>query len=107
MLNFSYHSSAAYIASLSLSGLGSVDNHHLVQSVIGFNSLVSPPDSISVESFLASSIPQRILSQRLNDHSFGLLVGAAEADKQPHGSAVHSVDLGLHFDPNELQIAVK
>ena len=115
MLNFS----AAYIASLSLPGLGSVDNPHLVWSVVRFNSLVSLPDSISVESILASLIPQRILSQRLDDHSFRLIVGAAtEADKArlhptsaPYAASwltvVPSVGLGLHLDPNELQIAVK
>eukprot|EP00731_Ephydatia_muelleri_P036461 Em0259g4a len=81
-----------------------------------YNSLVSPPDGISVES---SPIPQRILSQRLDDHSFGLVIAAAtDADKArllstsaPHAaswlSVVPSVGLGLHLDSNELQIAVK
>ena len=43
-----HHSSATYIASLSLSGLRSADNLHLVRSVVKFNGLVSPPDSISL-----------------------------------------------------------
>ena len=80
--SISHHSCAAYIASLSFSGLGSADNPHLVWSIVRYNSLVSPPDGISVESILASPIPQRILSQRLDDHSFGLVIAAAtDADK--------------------------
>eukprot|EP00731_Ephydatia_muelleri_P030964 Em0022g478a len=67
---------------------------------------------------VASIDPQRILSQRLDDHSFGLVIAAAtDADKArllstsaPHAaswlSVVPSVGLGLHLDPNELQIAV-
>eukprot|EP00731_Ephydatia_muelleri_P013255 Em0007g565a len=88
--SISHHSCATYIASLSFSGLGSADNPHL-----------------------------RILFQRLDDHSFGLVIAAAtDADKAhllstsaPHAaswlSVVPSVGLGLHLDPNELQIAVK
>eukprot|EP00731_Ephydatia_muelleri_P024059 Em0016g330a len=117
--SISHHSCAAYIASLSFSGLGSADNPHLVRSIVRYNSLVSPPDGISVETILASPIPQRILSQRLDDHSFGLVIAAAtDADKArllstsaPHAaswlSVVPSVGLGLYLDPNELQIAVK
>ena len=72
-----------------------------------------------MESILASPIPQRILSQRLDDYSFGLVIAAAtDADKAhllstsaPHPpswlTVVPSVGLGLHLDPNELQIAVK
>ena len=117
--SISHHSCAAYIASLSFSGLGSADNPHLVRSIVRYNSLVSPPDGISVESILASPIPQRILSQRLDDHSFGLVIAAAtDADKArllsttaPHAaswlSVVPSVGIGLHLDSNELQIAVK
>ncbi|KAL5503406.1 hypothetical protein EMCRGX_G010350 [Ephydatia muelleri] len=117
--SISHHSCAAYIASLSFSGLGSADNPHLMRSIVKYNGLVSPPDGISVESILASPIPQRILSQRLDDHSFGLVIAAAtDADKArllstsaPHAaswlSVVPSIGLGLHLDPNELQIAVK
>ena len=117
--SISHHSCAAYIASLSFSGLGSADNPHLMRSIVKYNGLVSPPDGISVESILASPIPQRILSQRLDDHSFGLVIAAAtDADKArllstsaPHAtswlSVVPSIGLGLHLDPNELQIPVK
>ena len=72
--SISHHSCVAYIASLSFSGLGSADNPHLMRSIVKYNGLVSPPDGISVESILASPIPQRILSQRLDDHSFGLVM---------------------------------
>ena len=84
--SISHHSCVAYmymymyIASLSFSGLGSADNPHLVRSIVRYNGLVSSPDGISVESILASSIPQRILSQRLDDHSFGLVIIAAATD---------------------------
>ena len=117
--SISHHSCAAYIASLSFSGLGSADNPHLMRSIVKYNDLVSPPDGISVESIITSPIPQRILSQRLDDHSFGHVIAAAtDADKArllstsaPHAaswlSVVPSIGLGLHLDPNELQIAVK
>ena len=118
--SISYHSCVAYIASLSFSGLGSADNPHLVRSIVRYNSLVSPLDGISVESILASPIPQIILSQRLDDHSFGLVIAAAtDADINRASlyictpcrlfwlTVVPSVGLGLHLDPNELQIAVK
>eukprot|EP00731_Ephydatia_muelleri_P003184 Em0001g3184a len=69
----------------------------------------------SLESFDSD----RILSQRLDDHTIGLVIATAtDADKArlPSTSALHaaswlsvvpSVGLGLHLDPNELQIAVK
>ena len=68
---------------------------------------------------MASPIPQRILSQRLDDHSFGLVIGAANnadiarllSTSAPHAASwltvAPSVGLGLHLDPIELQIAVK
>ena len=119
--SISDHSCAAYIASLSFTGLGNADNPHLARSIVRYNGLVSPPDGISVKSILASLIPQRIFSQRLDDHSFGLIIGAAtDADKarllsipapRPHAASwltvVPSVGIWLHLDPNELQIAVK
>ena len=72
-----------------------------------------------MESILDSPIPKRILSSRLDNHSFRLVIAAAtDTDKArllstsaPHAaswlSVVPSVGLGLHLDPNELQIAVK
>ena len=117
--SISHHSCAAYIASLSFSGLGSAENPHLVRSIVRYNSLVSPLDGIFLESIVASLIPQRILSQRLDGHSFGLVIAAAtDTDKAcllstsaPHAASwlpvVPSVGLGLHLDPDELQIAVK
>ena len=95
-----HHSSATYIASLSLSGLGSVDNLHLVRSVVRFNSFVSPPDSISLWTLFWLLV---------YGHTFGLVVGAStEADEAcllptfvPYAASwltvVPSIGLGLHL----------
>ena len=52
--SLSCHAAAAYIASLSLSGPGQFNNHHLQQAVIAYNSKVSSHHAITAESALAS-----------------------------------------------------
>ena len=51
--------SAAFIASLSSSGLGLSNNHHLQQAVVVYNSKVSLHHTITAESALASPTPER------------------------------------------------
>ena len=55
----SLHSSAAYIASLSISGFGYSADQNLMQAVDHFNSLVLPSDVFSVESVLNAPVLQR------------------------------------------------
>ena len=79
-----------------------------------FNALVSPSDTITVESVLFSPLFQYVLSKKLDDHRFhSILMASSPANKArllstsaPHAvsllSVVPSVGLDLHLDPAEL-----
>ncbi|KAL5503093.1 hypothetical protein EMCRGX_G009995 [Ephydatia muelleri] len=94
-------------------------SHHLSQAIETFNSLVSPADAVSVESLLTSSVSQKYLSGKLDDHVFNILLNSSSvADKarllsvsSPHAaswlSVVPSENLGLHLDPPVFQVAIK
>ena len=115
----SLHSSAAYIASLSISGFGYSADQNLMQAVDHFNSLVLPSDVISVESVLNAPVLQRDLYKKIDSKLFqSLLISSSPANRAhllsesaPHAaswlSVTPSVQLGLHLDPNELQTAIK
>ena len=115
----SHHSSAAYIASLCASGFGDAQNPHLSHTVDLFNKLVSPSEVISVDAITTSPVHQRVLSKKLEDHQFSLLLEASSpADKArllsvsaPHAASwllvTPSPGLDLHLDPNELQISIQ
>ena len=115
----SHHSSAAYIASFCASGFGDAQNPHLSHAVDFFNTLVSPSEVISVEAITASPIHQRVLSKKLEDHQFSMLLETSSpADKArllsesaPHAASwllvTPSPGLDLHLDPNELQISIQ
>mgnify|MGYP003460779833 FL=1 len=115
----SHHSSAAYIASLCASGFGDAQNPHLSHTVDLFNKLVSPSEVISVDAITTSPVRQRVLSKKLEDHQFSLLLEASSpADKArllsvsaPHAASwllvTPSPGLDLHLDPNELQISIQ
>ena len=109
----SYHAPAA---SCALSDIGQPDNIHLKHDITLFNSRVSQPDPVTVESVLAfPSIPQRELSRRIDDRLFNSLLNSSLYPKgslvihlcSPAGSwqsVVPSPGLGLHLEPNECQI---
>eukprot|EP00731_Ephydatia_muelleri_P014360 Em0008g80a len=115
----SHHSSAAYIASLCASGFGDAQNPHLSHTVDLLNKLVSPSEVISVDAITTSPVHQRVLSKKLEDHQFSLLLEASSpADKAwllsvsaPHAASwllvTPSPGLDLHLDPNELQISIQ
>ena len=115
----SHHSSAAYIASLCASGFGDAQNSHLSHTVDLFKKLVSPSEVISVDAITTSPVHQRVLSKKLEDHQFSLLLEASSpADKArllsvsaPHAASwllvTPSPGLDLHLDPNELQISIQ
>eukprot|EP00731_Ephydatia_muelleri_P026672 Em0018g772a len=96
--SLSCHAAAAYIASLSLSGPGQFNNHHLQQAVIAYNS-------------------KRELSSKIDEDQFKSLLGAScPANKArllsvsaPHSSSwvsvIPSMGLGLHMESNEFQTA--
>ena len=58
-------SAAAFISSLSSSGLGKLHNLHLQQAVTAYNPKVASHNAITVQSVLTSPIPQRKLPARL------------------------------------------
>ena len=115
----SHHSTAAYIASFCASGFGDAQNPHLSHAVDFFNALVSPSEVISVEAITASPIHQRVLSKKLEDHQFSMLLETSSpADKArllsesaPHAASwllvTPSPGLDLHLDPIELQISIQ
>ena len=78
----SLHSSAAYIASLSISGFGYSADQNLMQAVDHFNSLVLPSDVISVESVLNAPVLQRDLSKKIDRNLFkSLLISSSLANR--------------------------
>ena len=117
--SLSHHASAAFIASLSSSGsaLDSVQN--LSDAVSIFNHLVPVADSIQVESLLSSAIPQKILSQKLDNHLFSSLLKASTIANKARLLSVSSLHAafwlsvppcerqGLHLDPSQFQVAIK
>ena len=84
-----------------------------------YNAKVSPPDALTVESVLASPPTQKALSSKIDMNFFhGLLENASPANKArllsesaSHAAAwlsvVPSIELGLHLEPNEYQVAVR
>ena len=117
--SLSYHSAAAFIASLSFSGLGSADNIHLQQAVAVFNTQVSLSNTISVNSVQDSHIPQKVLSGMIQAQYFHILLESSSPANRarllsvaaPHASswlsAVPSPGLGLHLESNEYQMAIR
>ena len=83
-----------------------------------YNAKVSPPDALTVESVLASPPTQKALSSKIDMNLFhGLLENASPANKArllsesaSHAAAwlsvVPSIELGLHLEPYEYQVAV-
>ena len=69
----SHHSSAAYIASLTASDSGSNTNHHPLESLQLYNSLVLLAEAVSMEAVLELPGHQKDLSSRLEDQQFRLL----------------------------------
>ena len=101
--SLSCHAAAAFISLLSSSGLSKLHNLHLQQAVTAYNSKVVSHNSITVESVLASPIPQRELSSKIDEEQFkSLLEASSPANKArllsisaPHSPSWLSV--GLRF----------
>ena len=78
--------SAAFIASLSSSGLGLSNNHHLQQAVVVYNSKVALHHTITAESALASPTPERELSSRIDKNQFKSLLEASSPANKAHAN---------------------
>ena len=118
LLSLSHHSSAAFIASFCSSGFATTDNHHLMNVVNFFNSLVSSSDAISPESAIGSPPSQRSLSHKLDSLSFSnlydlsspankaRLLSASASLATSWVSVLPSGEPGTHFDPSEFRTAI-
>ena len=114
-----FHAPAAYIASVCSSGYGHLSLTHLTYAVEMFNECVAPADKISLDSITSSNVKQKMLSSKLDDFQFqGLFNMSSVADRArllsisaPHYSSwlsvVPSEGLGLHFEPNQYNVALK
>lgn len=114
--SLSHHCCAAFISSLSFSGIGSTSNKHLVNAISRFNTLVSPSDVITVDAILSSPPSQQALSKKLDSHLFNsILMTSSPANKarllsssasyaSSWLSVVPSIGLGLHLDSPESSI---
>eukprot|EP00731_Ephydatia_muelleri_P000766 Em0001g766a len=107
---------SAYIASVCSSGYGLQSLTHLTHAVEMFNVCVAPADKISLDSLASSNINQKMLSSKLDDYQLqGIFNRSSVADllsiSAPHSSSwlsvVPSEGLGLHFEPNQYNVALK
>ena len=117
--SLAHHASAAYISSLSSSGLAPDSSQHLSDAVGMFNRLVPAEDSIKVEDFLSSAISQGKLSEKLDNQLLSSLVEASTVANKarllsvssPHAASWLSMPpcerQGLHLEPSQFQVAVK
>ena len=119
LCSISRHSPAAYIASLSSSGFSMSSQQHLKQAVEAFNSLVPTSDAVCIEDELTSPFHQKMLSTKVDNHLFNLLLGnSSPADRarllsvsSPHAASwilvIPSEGLGLHLELSEFPVAIK
>ena len=113
------HCSAAFLASVNKAGCTTPPDEFTARTVAIFNSLVPTAHSISMESLQTSTIHQKDLSARIEDHQFDqLFLAATPANRARllsvascHASSWLSViparGLNLHMDPAEFQVALK
>ena len=117
--SLAHHASAAFISSLSSSGLAPDSSQHLSDAVGMFNRLVPAEDSIKVEDFLSSAISQGKLSEKLDNQLLSSLVEASTVANKarllsvssPHAASWLSMPpcehQGLYLEPSQFQVAVK
>ena len=73
----SLHSSAAFMSSFSMSGFATNTSHHLLYSLDHFNCCVSPAEVISIDELLESPMTQKMLSMKIENKHFQLLLDAS------------------------------
>ena len=117
--SLAHHASAAFISSLSSSGLAPDSSQHLSDAVGMINRLVPAEDSIKFEDFLSSAISQGKISEKLDNQLLSSLMEASTVENKarllsvssPHAASWLSMPpcerQGLHLEPSQFQVAVK
>ena len=115
----SFQTSAAFLASFSMSGFATNTNHHLPHSLGHFNTCVSPAVVVSIDELLDSPMNQKKLSSRIENKQFQLLFDASTIPNSVRLmsvssnlaaswlSVVPSPGLNLHLDNDECQMSIK
>ena len=115
----SKHSSACYIASVSMSGLVSASQQQLLQSINDFNECIPPSEAISFDSLMNTPCRQKVLSGGIEDTMLRQILAKTSLPDRarllsvssPHASAwlsvVPSPGLNLHLEPSEFQAAIQ
>ena len=97
----------------------SLSQGHLLHALNLFNPLVPSSEAISIEKVLTSPIHRKVLSNKIDNHLFTLLLEqSSPADRacllsvsSTHAaswvSVIPSEGLGLHLQPSEFQVAIK
>ena len=92
--------------SLCDSGFGDAQNPHLSHVVDLFNNYVSPSELISVNSIIASTFHQKVLSKKMEHHQFSIMLEASSPPTRLdsfHAASwllvTPSPGLDLHLDP--------
>ena len=70
------HSCAAYIASVCATGCAIEGNHHLTRAIDTFNTLVSPQDTVTLDSIVSSPVHQKNPSSCIDLKCFRSLLDA-------------------------------
>ena len=115
----SENSSACYIASLSMAGMCSETNQHLLNAIDKFNEHVSNEDTVTLETIRETSCRQKMLSNKLEDSLFAQLFSKSSLPDRarllsvssPHAAAwlstAPSPGLNLQLEPSEFQAALQ
>ena len=117
--SFAHHCSAACIASVSSTGSPIDTNTNLLHALTAYNAKVISNYALSIEEVVDHPHRQQLLSSKLEAAVFNQLIdNSSAADKarlmsvsSAHTSswllATPSPGLGLHLDPEEIQMAIK
>ena len=73
LCRLSEHSSACYIASLSMAGMCSETNQHLLNAINKFNEHVSNEETVTLEAIRETPCHQKVLSNKWEDSLFAQL----------------------------------
>ena len=119
LCRLSEHSSACYIASLSMVGMCSETNQHLLNAIDKFNEHVSNEDTVTLEAIRETPCRQKVLLNKLDDSLFAQLFSKSSLPDRarllsvssPHAAAwlstAPSPGLNLQLEPSEFQAAIQ
>ena len=115
----SEHSSACYIASLSMAGMCTESNQHLLNAINQFNEHVSNEEMVTLEAIRETPCSQKVLSNKLEDNMFAQHFSKSSLPDRarllsvssPHAAAwlstAPSPGLNLQLEPSEFQAAIQ